>query len=635
MEAGVSLPWRRWRLAAVFVASRQKIQALIAWQLAALALLLLTACAPGSVSLDGGSHLLPAAEKTPAPVPLPLLVTMPPPQSLSEQASGETYSVEVNRVPVHELLFALARDARLDIDIHPEVDGLVTLNAKRQTLAQLMQRLSRLLDLRYRFDGASLLVEPDTPFLRNYALDYPLLMRETTASLAVATQLLGVPALADGSSGGGSGNNSLTRIESRSKHSFWETLVQNVKDILRETDKILPEGSSETVVEEAALRQVRGNPALATKNAAAASKGAAATKAVAKDGAGAAALAEGAAAVQNSGTTVVRRSSFREAASVIAHPESGVLAVRASARQHERIGAFLDRVQAAAQRQVLIEATLVEVQLADAYQQGVDWNRLASRAGFGFSRSSSAESGNGGDGSFSISYTSQNFSAVLRLLETFGTTRVLSSPKLAVLNNQTAVLKVVDNSVYFTVKADTAQNQTTTVTTYTSTPNQVPVGLVMSVTPQISDSDSVLLSVRPSVSRIVATVRDPNPALRKGVGNVFAEDIVSEIPVIRTREMESLLRVQDGNIAVMGGLMEDSVRRRTSSVPGAGRLGFLGEAFTQRSDQREKNELVVFIRPSIIRDPEVSGDYAGLFSADAWEAGAAAAERRMRWGEPQ
>ncbi|HEX5804397.1 MAG TPA: type II and III secretion system protein, partial [Azospira sp.] len=294
---------------------------------------------------------------------------------------------------------------------------------------------------------------------------------------------------------------------------------------------------------------------------------------------------------------------------VIAHPETGTLGVRATSRQHEKVQEFLDRVLASARRQVMIEATLVEVQLSNNYQQGIDWSRVATGTGFGLALSGPVAAA---PGLFTLSYRNDSFAGMVKLLDSFGTTRVLSSPKLSVLNNQTAVLKVVDNSVYFTIKADTAQNQTTTVTTYTTTLNQVPVGFVMNVTPQISDADTVLLNVRPSVSRIIGTVRDPNPALRKSAGNAFAEDIVSEIPVIRTREMESMLRVQNGNIAVMGGLMEDAVNNKDATLPGLGRLPLFGEAFTQRDDTATKTELVIFLRPTIIGDPSLAGDYAAL-----------------------
>lgn len=258
----------------------------------------------------------------------------------------------------------------------------------------------------------------------------------------------------------------------------------------------------------------------------------------------------------------------------------------------------------------MIEATVVEVLLSNQYQQGIDWTRIASGAGWGLTLAGSAINaastvgGNTG-GLTTLTYNSDSVTGAIRLLDTFGTTKVLSSPKISVLNNQTAILKVVDNSVYFTIKADTSQNQTTTVTTYTTTLNQVPVGFVMNVTPQISAEGQILLNVRPNISRIVGTVDDPNPALK-------IAGVTSPVPVIRTREMESVLRVQNGSIAVMGGLMEDTVQNKDSAVPGIGQIPILGELFTQRNDIAVKSELVIFIRPTVIRDPSVAGDYSEL-----------------------
>ncbi|MDX9707313.1 MAG: type II and III secretion system protein [Azospira sp.] len=571
------------------------------------AILSIAACSGGAIRPPGEGHLsagsAPRTTGTP-PAPVTRAQLPPPPQG---GPHTETYSVEVNGVRVHDLLFALARDARLNVDIHPGIEASITLNAVGQTLPQLLERIARQADMRFELDGANLVVQPDTPFLRNYPVDYPHLSRETTASLAVATQLVGGIAPAGAAGGAAAGNNSTTRIENRAQHRFWETLVQNIKDILRETDKILPEGSSETVVEEAATQSTTGTGAPPASSATATARTGERRAAGATNLAG----SPNPAVLQNTGTSIVRRSSFREAASVIAHPETGILAVRATGRQHTRIREFIDRIQEAAKRQVMIEATLVEVNLSHRFRQGVDWSRIASGGGFGLSVSGPLAAA---DGLFSLSYANGSFAAMIRLLENFGTTRVLSSPKLSVLNNQTAVLKVVDNSVYFTIKADTAQNQTTTVTTYTTTLNQIPVGFVMSVTPQIGESDTVLLNVRPSVSRIVGTVRDPNPALRGGLASAFSENIVSEVPVIRTREMESMLRIQDGSIAVMGGLMEDVLHDRDDSVPGLARLPFLGKAFTQRDDAREKSELVIFLRPTIIRDADLGSDYAMLHS---------------------
>lgn len=580
-----------------------------------LAALLLAACASPTIKEPSSGHL--RADSVPSPrgeIPQPVQQTtaLPRPQAA---ARTETYSVVVNNVKVHDLLFALARDAKLNVDIHPGIAGNVTLNAIDQTLPQLLNRIAKQVDMRFELDGPNLVVMPDTPYLRNYRIDYVNMSRDTTGSVAVTTQIAsaggsGTTGGTTPSTGASGANNSLTRIENKSQNHFWETLVQNVKDILRETDKILPEGSSETVVEQASAQSTTGTgapPAAGTRNAQAATSLAASPNP---------------ATLQNAGTTVVRRTTFREAASVIAHPESGVLTIRATSRQHEKIQEFLDTVLNSAKRQVLIEATIAEVELSNNYQQGIDWQVAPfGAAGFKVVQGVLSTGVNSivapASSLLQLGYTNaqKNMSATVKLLESFGNVKVLSSPKISVLNNQTAVLKVVDNNVYFTIKADTTQNQTTTVTTFTTTLNQVPVGFVMNVTPQISDTDNVLLNIRPSISRIVSYVNDPNPALKATTANGFGSDIVSQIPVIRSREMESVIRVENGNIAVMGGLMEDTLTNIDNAVPGISRIPGLGQLFTQRDDRVKKTELVIFLRPIVVREASIEGDYGAFRSA--------------------
>ncbi len=296
---------------------------------------------------------------------------------------------------------------------------------------------------------------------------------------------------------------------------------------------------------------------------------------------------------------------------MIANPETGVLSIRATSRQHEKIQEFLDRVTSRARRQVLIEATVVEVQLNNNYQQGIDWSRMRlDGTGFKFVFGAAGLLTAPASSIFQLAYANPdsrlgNISATAKLLESFGNVKVLSSPKLSVLNNQTAVLKVVDNTVYFTIETNTNQNQTQTVTTFTTTVHSVPVGFVMNVTPQISDESTVLLNIRPSISRIIGVATDPNPALKD-------RGIVNEIPVIRSREMESMLRVDDGNIAVMGGLMEDLLDLKDDTVPGASRIPGAGALFQNRNDTTRKTELVVFLRPVVVRDASIAGDYGSF-----------------------
>ncbi len=525
---------------------------------------------------------------------------VPPPPRPGPKA--EKYTVVVSNVKVQELLFALARDAKVNVDIHPGIEGVVTLNAIDQTLPQILGRISKQVDMRYELDGRTLVVLRDTPFLRNYKIDYVNLARDTTSQVAISTQIATTGTVSEGSEGG---NNSTTNVTNTSKNRFWETLVQNVKDMLKETDKVLPAGSSDQVIERR-LQQSSTSTTTASgsKRTAKGNEPFGGIYEPKRDG-----------EIEGEEITTTRRVTYREAASVIANPETGVISVRATARQHEKVQEFLDAVVGSARRQVLIEATVVEVLLNENYQAGVDWSRIANGAnGVTFNQNLSA--GRLGQApNFFIGYANSaarfagNVAASIRLLDSFGTTRVLSSPKLMVLNNQTAMLKVVDNVVYFSISASvTATTQGVSEKTFTTTAHSVPVGFVMSVQPQISDTDSVLINVRPTISRITSFVNDPNPDLANA-------NVVSRVPQIQTREMESVLKVSNGQIAVLGGLMQDSVQKQRDGIPVLSRVPVAGDAFSFRDDTNAKTELVIFLRPIVVHEASIDGDLRAYRSA--------------------
>jgi general secretion pathway protein D len=299
---------------------------------------------------------------------------------------------------------------------------------------------------------------------------------------------------------------------------------------------------------------------------------------------------------------------------LMVNKESGVIGINTTSKGHERVRAFLDRVMSGARRQVLIEATVVEVQLSATSQSGINWSQIVSSgAAKGLTVNLTGSSSLVGTNAATISYSNANsalgnIAAAISLLESFGTTKVLSSPKLSVINNQTAIIKVVDNYVYVTLSYTPAQiSSTGTVTSpaaYTSNINTVPVGFVMTVTPQISDSSEVTLNVHPSITRVISTIVDPNPVLLNST-----PPITNLIPVVQTRELESILRVQNGEIAVLGGLMQESNTSAEQGVPGLNRIPVAGVLAGQRSEVRSKTELVVFMRPVVIKDASVNGDY--------------------------
>ena len=593
--------------------------------------LLLSSCAVRPPELSEGHISAESKSLRSGVIPQPVKQAAPlsPPKPTTKL---DTYSVVVTSVPVPEILFALARDARLNLDIHPGIRGTITINAIDQTLPQILKRIARQVDIRYEVDGANLSVMPDTPFLRHYTIDYVNMSRDATGTVGIATQIAtpgatGSPTGLSGGSGasgtgGTKGNISLTSVANIAENRFWETLEKNLRDLLRETDKILPTGSPSPAEETAEAELSEAERQSDARRAEEADRDESPDFQTVQAAEADIQRADDDAAVRAAKRALSRAKNvptFREAASVISNPEAGIIMVRATGRQHEKVREFIDRVMSSARKQVLIEATIVEVQLNQNFQKGIDWNYLQSdNPQLAIAQGAGQQAIDAVTGAlmpiagpaivagqlFTAAFREGGFTGTLRLLETFGTIKVVSSPKLSVLNNQTALLKVVDNLVYFTVRANVSQSQFNVVNTFTSTPNTVSVGFVMSVTPQIGKDDSVLLNLRPTISRTIGPGKqDPNPQL---------VNVPSFIPEIQTREMESLIRVNNGEIAVMGGLMQDDVDNRNATVPGAASLPLIGYLFQQRNETARKTELVVFVRPVVIKEASLSGDYKHL-----------------------
>lgn len=519
---------------------------------AATCVVLLASCSATNPPKVSEGHLQ-APPATSAGIPAP--VTQAPALSRPGPAAKlETYTVVVSEVPVKELLFSLARDAGLNVDIHSGISGAVTLNAVDQTLPQILNRIAKQVSLRYMIDGPNLVVSPDLAFWRAYKLDYLNMARESVSEVSVATKISttgGSVGGTGGSAGGGAeeGNVSRTTVTNTTKNDFWTRIEGNIRAIVGGT-----------------------SPAAGAAEAGAASS------------------------------------------SVVTDPNSGIINVLATQRQHEQVQSYVDEVLANAVRQVLIEMSIVEVELSDGYQAGVDWQRLSDAQGASGNGPSVSGSFLGANLAsapfFKLGYNKtaadgSSISATLRMLETFGDVKVLSSPKIMVLNNQTAVLKVVDEQVYFTVEQEVTDATDTSLarTTYTSTIHTVPVGLVMSVTPQINEADTVSINVRPTISRITGFATDPVPRL-------LGVDFDNLVPEIQVREMESLLQVANGQTIVMGGLMQNKTDKNNRGVPLLSTLPLIGNLFSYRDDKLTKTELVIFLRPTVIKSAGVGADPA-------------------------
>ena len=307
--------------------------------------------------------------------------------------------------------------------------------------------------------------------------------------------------------------------------------------------------------------------------------------------------------------------------SVVVNPQSGVVVVRALRSELREVETFLSAAQLIAQRQVVLEAKILEVSLSDGFQSGINWAAIAGEFALGhtgggtaFQQDPSTSDSKGSQfnlipglskiagvpasafgGVFSLAVNGSDFSAFLELLKTQGNVQVLSSPRIATMNNQKAVIKVGTDEFFVTDVSTT----TVTGTSTTSTPNieLTPFfsGIALDVTPQISRDGDVMLHVHPTVSEVVDQRKD-----------ITVGGVSQALPLARStvRESDSIVEAKSGQLIVIGGLMQNKTADRDAKTPALGDLPLVGGLFRQRQAQTTKSELVILLRPLVIDGPQ-------------------------------
>jgi general secretion pathway protein D len=579
---------------------------------------------------------------------IPALVkTSPTAPVFSGEKGSDTYDLVVTGQPVRDVLFALARDSGLNMDVDADVSGYITMTALDQTLDAILERIGKQVDIRVEAVGDAILIRADKPYQKIYHVDFLNISRTYSSGAA--------------SSGVGGGQGS---VSSNAVNNFWTNIETSIEAILGSYQS--NEGSDGLVANLQSPEEI-----------------------------------ERAAGIQDARTRVEGEPYHN------LNPETGVLVVYAPERLQKQVREFLDSVLSIAKRQVLLEATVVEVVLNNQYVQGIDWSlfnylakdglalyqgalggpaaalrtitqeftqsinqseptgRFATRleaeaerdrffadvagsgnvitdrtytitpvtgadgstiTGYNLAASATSEQLNesaterlGGGlapnlpssgGLFSAAYRAGDLSAAVQLLDTFGDAKVLSSPRISALNYQPALLRVVDQEVYFNIEVTDEINETTgnvTGRTYDVTENTVDVGFAMNVLPQINADGEIILNLKPSVTRVLDYRAVPSPV---GFGTTEGSSNSNFVPITRVRELESVISLRDGEVAVLGGLLEDRTADNNSSVPGLSRLPGIGAIFEKKNEQTFKTEFVVFIRARVIKNPSLNGDYS-------------------------
>lgn len=484
----------------------------------------------------------------------------------------ERFNVAFNQVPVQQFYNSIVAGTRYNMLIHPEVSGTITAHLKDVTLFEALDAVRELYGYDYKVEGTRIYIRPLTMQTRMFKVNYLTANRKGSSNVRVSSTSVGTAGATTSGQSGQSGNgqnNTPQQPQQNSQHATQE----DSSNVTTTSDSNFWADLKE------ALTALMGGVA--------------------------------------------------DGRSLVISPQSGVIVVRAMPEQLRNVDQYLKATQLAVERQVILEAKILEVQLNTGFQSGINWASFASfktghdnRVSAGFLQPGSAlqplpfaggqpptmTTGAGlaastgfalanaatNPGSlFGLAFQTSNFAAMISFLESQGSVHVLSSPRIATMNNQKAVLKIGTDEFYVTgVSTTTNSNATGNTTSPNVTLQPFFSGVVLDVTPQIDDEGNIMLHVHPSVSQVTT--------VNKVVNLGSAGSLNLPLAASSTSEMDSMVRGQDGQIVAIGGLMRQSTTNDRSQLPGAGDIPVVGALFRNTDSQTQKRELVVLIKPTIV-----------------------------------
>ncbi len=465
----------------------------------------------------------------------------PPSSEQSGLFGSEKYDINAQAVDATAFFAGLVTDTPYSVAIHPEVSGSISMTLKQVTLDQVFDLVGELYGFDIQRQGTIYRVRPSGMRTETFSINYLLMQRDGATQTSIIS---GGVSQAQGNNN----NNSNSNFNNFSGNS------QNSNNLGGGLNNNTNGTVISTRTETNFWKDLRDSLQAMIGN--------------------------------------------EQGRTVFVTPQAGLVTVRAMPDELKAVREYLHVSETNLQRQVVLEARILEVSLNDEYQQGINWNQVLAHAGstdFQFSTSAGAignEVSAALGGITSLSFLNQDFSGVLNLLSTQGNVQVLSSPRVTATNNQKAVIKVGDDEYFVT---DVSSQNTITSTTTSVVPDieLTPFfsGIALDVTPQIDDKGSVLLHIHPSV---IETQE------QEKVVTLNQEQIVLPLAQSTIRESDTIIRANSGEIVVIGGLMQSSITEVNSKTPLLGDIPLLGNLFKNRQDKEVKSELIILLKPTVV-----------------------------------
>lgn len=477
------------------------------------------------------------ADKTLPPVPEQISAALLPPlddglSKVDAELLEQRFDITVSRTPAREFFMSLVEGTPYNMVVHPDVSGEISLTLKDVSIPDIMETVREVYGYEFRKGPNGFLVMPISLQSRLFQISYLNISRDGSSRTRISSGQVSESGNSDNASSGGA---------TSSGGSEGSGISESVS------------GSEIRTVSQSDFWQD----------------------------------------LNNALNLIVGREDGRQ---VVVNPQSGVVLIKAMPSELREVELYLDATQINVQRQVIVEAKILEVTLSDGFQSGIDWSIIGepkdgktitiSQAGAALAPSTTF----GGGGVFSLALALNDFNATINLLETQGNVQVLSSPRVSTVNNQKAVIKVGSDEFFVTnvsrsTDSDTNENnQSIELTPFFS-------GIALDVTPQIDPEGNVTLHIHPSVSEVTERTK-----------NITIDNQTQSLPLAfsNVRESDSIVRAANGQVVVIGGLMSNRTSEQLAETPMLGDIPFVGSLFRQNQQVSSKSELVILLRPVVV-----------------------------------